>query len=144
MRPWIVRISGFDERLGAGSAGRAGEDADVLYRLLLGGAIVRYEPAAIVYHERLSDARRLATRAGYAHGVGALCAIHLRQGDPFAARMLANWTVGIARQFGRALIARDMAQLRQRGLSLRGTVTGLAYGYRVESRDETVYGRGGD
>jgi GT2 family glycosyltransferase len=127
-REWIGRIGGFDERLGAGSRGRAGEDADVIYRLLVAGAHVRYEPDAIVYHERLTDDRRLATRVGYGHGIGAVCGIYLREGDLFALPMLANWAKILTRRLCSAAAAGDRFELLQSWLSLRGTVAGLAYG----------------
>ena len=125
---WIHRVGGFDERLGAGSHGRAAEDADLIYRLLVMGARVRYEPEAIVYHERLSNARRLATRSGYGYGVGALCGMHLRRGDLFALSMLGNWTSSLARRLRKAGASRDRFELLQVWLSLRATVAGFGYG----------------
>lgn len=134
-REWAKRIGGFDERLGAGSPGRAAEDADILYRLLVAGAHVRYEPGAIVYHERLSNERRLATRAAYGHGIGAVCGLHLRRGDLFALPMMGSWTRTVARQLWRATAARDRSGLVQGWLSVRGTAAGLAYGLRAASVD---------
>src|SRR5262249_59428676 len=80
-REWASRIGGYDERLGAGTRGGAGEDLDFLYRLLRSGAHVRYEPDALVYHERQSKARRRKTRTSYGRGVGACCALWLRERD---------------------------------------------------------------
>src|SRR5688500_8774248 len=48
----LRKVRGFDERLGAGAPLQAGEDIDIIYRLLIAGARLRYEPDAIIYHER--------------------------------------------------------------------------------------------
>ncbi len=127
-RAWVERAGGYDEHLGAGSPGKAGEDADLFYRLLRAGARIAYEPRAVIYHERQSKARRLASRWTYGYGIGALCGIWLRRGDLYAVRMLGDWVV---RQ------AWDLAGLLRRGqwwpaytrlLCLGGTAPGLLYG----------------
>jgi GT2 family glycosyltransferase len=130
-RAWLEQVHGFDERLGAGSPGRAAEDADILYRLLQVGARVRYEPAAVVYHERQTAAQRLSSRQGYGHGIGALCALSLRKGDLFAARMLADYLAGQGSSLLRALARGDWFGARQRLLALQGCAGGVVYGLRV-------------
>jgi glycosyltransferase involved in cell wall biosynthesis len=135
-REWFARVGRFDERLGVGSPGRAGEDADLFYRLLEQGARFRYEPSAIVYHRRQSRSRRLASRWGYGHGIGALCGLRLRQGDPYAVRILAFWLVTTLRELSGAMVRGEWLEARQRVLGLQGTARGLAYGVSVQSAPE--------
>jgi GT2 family glycosyltransferase len=47
----LRRLGGWDERLGAGSRGKAGEDSELIYRVLRAGLTVRYEPAAVIRHD---------------------------------------------------------------------------------------------
>ncbi len=127
-REWCARVGGFDERLGAGTSGRAAEDIDIIYRLLRAGARIRYEPNAVVYHERQSLDRRRATRASYGFGIGAFGALTLRGGDPYALRMLATWLLHSGRETARAAARGDWPQARQRATALIGTAQGLLYG----------------
>src|SRR2546426_1180644 len=60
-RGWLERLGGFDERLGAGSAGQSAEDVDLLYRLLCAGSTLRFQPDAIVSHEPTDSAGRGAS-----------------------------------------------------------------------------------
>jgi hypothetical protein len=85
----------------------------------------------VVYHERLSDSRRLSTRLGYGYGIGAVCAIHLRRGDVFAISMLGDWTRTMVRQMVKAVAARDAFGVRQRWGNVVGTAAGLWYGLRA-------------
>ena len=130
-REWLELIDGFDERLGAGSPGHAAEDAELLYRLLLAGARIKYEPDSLVYHERQTAAQRLASRSGYGHGIGALCALYLRKGDPYAGVMLGSYLRGAGPGLARAVAHRDWFMARQLLLSLRGCARGFGYGLRV-------------
>ena len=130
-REWLTRAGGFDERLGAGSAGRAAEDADLLYRLLAAGGRIRYEPRAVVYHERQTAAQRLASREGYAHGIAAFCALRARRGEVYAGRLLGGYVAGQAGALARSVLRRDWFLARQRLLALRGCATGVLYGLRV-------------
>src|SRR3954447_4172781 len=75
-RAVFERLGGFDEALGPGTTGRAGEDVDLLYRSMLEGCTVVYEPNAIVYHERKSRRARLGGRFGYGYGMGTFLAMH--------------------------------------------------------------------
>jgi len=130
-REWLLRVGGFDERLGTGSPGLAGEDAELLYRLLVAGATIKYWPEAIIYHERQGRAHRLASRRSYGYGIGALCALWLRRRDFFALKMLIGWlrqqSIGITRAGTR----RDWFMVRQRLLGIRGCAGGFMYGLRL-------------
>jgi GT2 family glycosyltransferase len=129
-REWIERAGGYDERLGVGSAGGAGEDMDLLYRLLRQGARIRYEPAAVVFHERQPQERRLASRSSYGRGMGACCGLWLRGGDWRALGILARWISMRAGLAAQAAKQRRWEALREEGLVLGGTARGLVYGLR--------------
>jgi len=129
-REWIGRAGGYDDRLGAGSAGGAGEDMDLLYRLLRRGARIRYEPEALVYHERQPLERRLATRSSYGRGIGACCGLWLRGGDLHALGVLGRWLALRGALLARALRRGRWDSAREERLVLRGTLAGLLYGLR--------------
>jgi glycosyltransferase involved in cell wall biosynthesis len=128
LRTVLRRYEGWDTRLGPGTPGQAAEDSELLYRLLRGGGVVRYEPAAVVRHEWQTWERRLATRRSYAYGIGALCGIWLRRGDPFAARMLGAYAHGHARALANAVIRRDRATAQEHARALGGLMPGVNYG----------------
>lgn len=119
---------GWDERLGTGSEGRAGEDTELLRRLLRAGGVVRYEPGAVVRHEWQTEDRRLATRWSYGFGVGAMCGLLLAQGDAFAARMLLAYARLHVRPLLAGLKGRDRDSARQHWRALAGAPHGFAYG----------------
>jgi GT2 family glycosyltransferase len=130
-REWLDRVGSYDERLGAGSPGQAAEDAELMYRLLCAGARIRYEPDALVYHERQGGARRMRSRWTYGHGVGAFCSMWLRRRDPYALHMLAHWLLDQSRELARAVRRREGRQIQERWLILQGTMRGLIYGLRL-------------
>jgi GT2 family glycosyltransferase len=132
-REWLERVGGFDERLGAGTAGLAGEDTDLLYRLLCAGATVCYEPDALVLHERKESDRHLATRPAYGFGMGAFCALSARRRDAYALWMLGRWGVDRARRLAGGCVRRQWRRVREELLMLRGAWSGLTYGARVET-----------
>jgi GT2 family glycosyltransferase len=123
--------AGWDERLGAGSPGKAAEDADLLYRILRRGDVVRYEPAALVRHEWQTRTRRLETRSSYAYGVGALSGLWLRRGDGFALRMLAAYADDHLLALARAARRRDRGAGAEHLRALAGLLPGLLYGLRA-------------
>jgi GT2 family glycosyltransferase len=125
---------GWDERLGTGSTGQAAEDADLFYRLLLAGALVRYEPAAVVRHDWQTRERRLATRSSYGHGVGAMSGLWLARGDAYALRMLTAYARLHLRPLLGGLRRRDRARAEEHGRALAALVPGLAYGLRAARR----------
>ena len=130
-REWFARIGPYDERLGAGTEGRAAEDMELLHRLLVAGGRVRYEPRAIVYHERQEASRRRETRSAYGHGIGAYAAIRLRQGDFRGLTVLGRWALFRGRRLARALVRGRGASTWEELLVLGGTARGMAYGARV-------------
>lgn len=125
---------GWDERLGVGSPGRAAEDADLLYRLMRGAGIVRFAPDAIVAHEWQTRARRLQTRSSYGFGVGAMCGLWLRRGDPYAARMLASYAGLHGRQAAAAVWRHDRGRAVEHAHALAALPPGVAYGLRARRR----------
>lgn len=130
-RELLRRLGGWDERLGAGSPGKAAEDADLLYRMLRDGQLVRYEPAAVVRHEWQTWERRLATRASYGYGIGALCGIWLRRGDWFALRMLGAYAGLHVRCLAAALRRHDRSAASEHARALASSLPGAVYGLRV-------------
>jgi len=130
-REWFNRVGGCDERLGPGSPGEGGMDMDLFYRLLRAGARIRYEPEALVYHERQSKAGRVARRPMYGHGMGACCALRLREGDLYALRMLGHWLFFRTQLLAGALLRRRWMTAYEEWLMLRGSVRGLIHGLRV-------------
>lgn len=124
----VRRHGGWDERLGVGSRGQAAEDADLLYRLLIAGHVVRYEPAAVVRHEWQARARRLSTRWSYGYGIGAMCGLRLAGGDGFALRMLSGYVRLHARPLLAGVVHRDRGRIAEHGRALGGLVPGVAYG----------------
>ena len=70
----LEATGGFDERLGAGTRMRSGEDTDLLVRASLLGFEGRYDPRVLVYHhhrrQQVNEVNKLYS--GYAYGRGAL------------------------------------------------------------------------
>ncbi len=130
-RALFLHIGGCDERLGPGSPGKGGVDMDLFYRLLRAGAHVRYEPDAIVFHERQTLADRLARRPLYGHGMGACVALRLRERDVGAAALLGGWVWLRLRMMAAAARRRDPGAVREEVTMLGSTLQGLRYGLRA-------------
>jgi O-antigen biosynthesis protein len=134
-RTWWERIGGCDERLGPGSPALGGVDMDLFYRFLRAGARARYEPSALVLHERTTKQGRISRRTAYGYGMGACITLWLREGrDRYAWRVLAAWL-----RMRTLLLARAARHGRWQGvyeelLVLKGTLLGLLHGLRVATR----------
>lgn len=133
-RELLQRVGGWNECLGPGSGGRAAEDAELLYRLLKSGDLVRYEPAAVVRHEWQLRERRLATRWSYGYGTGALLALQLRRRDAYALKLLGDYVRLQVRGLLSGIKRRDGFRLGEHCRALAGLVPGLRYGMRVPRR----------
>jgi GT2 family glycosyltransferase len=129
-RSWLERVGGFDERLGAGARGLSAEDMDLLYRLLCAGAVVQYEPASIVLHERKDDAGWLATGRSYGFGMAAFCGLWLRKRELYAGWILARWCADQAAVLAMACIKRRWQRAAGQLLMLKTAAPGLLYGWR--------------
>lgn len=130
----LREVGGWDERLGAGSGGRAAEDIELIDRLLVAGAIVRYEPASIVRHAWQTRARRIETRWSYGFGIGAVSGLRLRRRDLFALRLLADYARLHVRPLLVAVIRRRWDVVSQRVRALASLGPGLVYGFRAATR----------
>ena len=129
-REWLDRIGGFNRHLGAGSAARSAEDVDLLYRLLLAGATVQYEPDAVIFHERKDEAAWFATRSSYGYGMGAFCGMWLRRQDSYAGWMLARWCAERTMSLVRACAKGRRRRVAGEMLMLKEAASGLRYGWR--------------
>lgn len=127
-RQWLDRVGGFDERLGVGSPGRSAEDLDLLYRLVRSGAVVQYEPSAVIFHEQQSRDGRLSRASSYGFGIGALCSLWARQRDPFAAWIVLRWGLDRCDTLLRATVQRQWWRVREELLTIAGAASGVRYG----------------
>jgi GT2 family glycosyltransferase len=130
-REWFNRIGGCDERLGPGSPGQGAVDMDLFYRLLRHGARIRYEPDALVYHERQSKTGRIGRAPMYGHGMGTCCVLRLREGDLYSLSVLSHWLLFRSRLLAEGLLRREWVIVHEEFLMLLGTVRGLIHGLRV-------------
>jgi GT2 family glycosyltransferase len=132
-RTELVRsLGGYDCRLGAGSVSGAGEDIDLIYRMLRAGATIRYCPNAIVRHERATAARRRATRKSYGTGIGAFLGVHGRAGDIRIAVWMLRWVLYRGARLMRAALRRDRVGVIEEAVVLMSTARGLTIGLRLE------------
>jgi GT2 family glycosyltransferase len=127
-REWLDRVGGFDDRLGVGSPGRSAEDLDLLYRLVRSGAVMRYEPSAVVFHEQQSRDGRLSRASSYGFGLGALCSLWARQRDPFTAWIALRWAVDRCDTMLRATVRGQWWRIREELMTIAGAASGVGYG----------------
>ncbi len=101
-RELLERLGGFDTALDVGTPSHGGGDLDILHRVLMAGAVIRYEPAAILGHHHrreLAALRRQHYDNGRAFGVY-LLKIFARGAIPrhttawYALRVWLSWLVG--------------------------------------------------
>ena len=137
-RATFLRIGGCDERLGPGSPARGGVDMDLFYRLLRAGARIRYEPDAVVRHERQDYAARLARRPMYGHGMGAMVSLRLRDGDGGAVRLFTGWMALRLRLLARAALRRDGRAAREELVMLWSTMAGVGHGLGAPGADPST------
>lgn len=125
-RRLMLELGGFDERLGAGSATRGGEDLDAFHRILWAGRAIAYEPSAMVWHLHRPEPGELrAQMHAYGMGLGAYGVkqladprktVHVLSRLPRGARHLVT------------LWARPKASWAGRGPLILAELTGMARG----------------
>lgn len=88
-RPVVERIGGFDARFGAGTPLQAAEDCEFVYRAVLTGIPVTYEPDLVVSHDhgRSGDREWYRQNRAYSVGAGAMAMKHLLHGRSDVLRM---------------------------------------------------------
>ena len=87
-RSLLDTLGSLDVELGVGTPTYSGEDVDLIYRVLKSGFQVHYVPDIAVYHNhgrRTSD-QLTRLRKGYARGLGAFYAKHIKLRDPRVTR----------------------------------------------------------
>jgi len=109
-RSLLQELGGFDTALDVGTPSHGGGDLDIFHRSLMAGAVVRYQPAALVRHHHRRDMlglRRQLTDNGRAFGVY-LLTIFKRGAIPrhntawYTMRIWLGWLIGrIVKRFAR-------------------------------------------
>jgi GT2 family glycosyltransferase len=126
-REALDAVGPFDEELGAGARFEAGEDTDMLYRIMRAGwSVVCSDEITVVHHDWRSRADEIRLHRGYGLGAGAQTAKHVAAGDRVAGRIA-------LRHAGRHLVtlARSVATLRVHVARLQvAYLAGLAAGFR--------------
>jgi GT2 family glycosyltransferase len=117
-------VGGFDETLGPGTPAHAAEDVDLLYRLANAGSMLRYEPDAVVFHERKSRRSRVGGRYGYGFGLGAFLARHAAAGDDHARTLRRRYAADLTRRAASGLRHGDGWPALEGALTLAGIVAG--------------------
>lgn len=134
-RPVLEQVSGFDERLGVGRWYGAGEETDLVLRLLRQGATLRHEPSVVVHHLfQPTDSRpqtiQNASHRSRSRGTGALYMKH----------RLGLWVVirGLTAPMVRAIFTPASARKKQWNLAcstVMGRLEGLCR-WRVQENQE--------
>lgn len=87
----LMNLGGFNEYIGVGQPINAGDDSDVLYRLMESGRYVVHTPDAVVHHRQPRDWRKvLEKKHGYSASASAILCARLRYGDVYAGMLLAG------------------------------------------------------
>lgn len=124
-------LGGWDERLGVGTSGMAGEDVEIVDRLLAAGAAIVYKGDAVIHHAWQTRQRRRATRWSYGYGIGAMSGLRLGQRDSFGWRMLASYSKMHLKELIRDARRGQWTGLREHMTALSALGPSLIYGLRV-------------
>ena len=121
-------VGGFDEALGGGARFGSAEDHDLFDRLLLGGFVGRYEPAALGWHDQWRSRRQLLELDWrYGVGTGARLAKLVRLDRQRARQVLhdVTWETD-AKHLASVVRRRHEFAALTIGLRLAGTAVGFA------------------
>nr|MBA2676979.1 glycosyltransferase [Ktedonobacteraceae bacterium] len=134
-RAALKHVGGFDERLGPGAPGRAAEDIDLLYRLLIAGFTIAYEPGAVVYHEMKTRQARLRSRFPYGYGMGAFLATHISKDDGYARMLFRRYLRFHAGSFLGGLRHLDRWQMKETAWTCIGALWGaVSWRHAINTR----------
>lgn len=134
-RAALDEVGPFDEELGAGARYRAGEDTEMLYRLLRADwSVVCSDEIGIVHDDRRSRRAETALHYRYGVGAGAQTAKHVAAGDRTAAWIAVREAAG---HF--YWLAYNLAKLRPRAASVQlpfvaGMLVGAARRFAASRR----------
>ncbi len=131
-RTVFERVGYFDLRLDAGAAGCSG-DSEMWHRMLASGMTIRYEPAAVAFHEHRREMAALRKQIfAYARGHTAALLVQQERASGRANARRAWW--GLPRYYAgrmfRRLLGRRRDGDRFLGEEIRGWMSGLRYYYR--------------
>lgn len=137
-RSLLLELGGFDNALDRGADLPGGGDLDIFCRTIAAGATLRYEPAALVYHEHRADwpglRRQYADSWGKAHM--AYVQKLIRYG-PYRGRALAYagwWLAHELKQIGLALAGRHAVPASTLLGEFLGGIAGIS-AYRPVTKD---------
>lgn len=133
-RDWVLRVGGWDERLGAGTRPfPAAEDLDFNRRLLRAGAIAVSTPSVRVVHTQWRSADELvAILEGYALATAGLCGKLVWTGDVAGGVWLwGRETLAGLRVLASGVRRRSRLRLRVGVARLRGHARGSVLGLRA-------------
>lgn len=116
----LASLGGFDVRLGGGTRPSAGEDLDLLTRVLLAGHEIIYQPAAMVRHEHRSDSAAMR-RQLFTYGTGATAVLgKWAAKDPELRRRLVKTSGYVARELIKRSDPRSMSVTEAGGAADEG------------------------
>lgn len=127
----LRQIGGWDVRLGAGTAGLAGEDCDIIDRLITAGGRIRYDGNAVMRHQWQTAERRKSTRWSYGFGIGAMCGLRVATRDAYGLRMLASYSRMKLREIRSEVRSGSWNGVRERLTALSALIPGCLYGLRA-------------
>jgi GT2 family glycosyltransferase len=132
-REALAAVGSFDEELGAGGRFGAGEDTDMLYRIMRAGwPVVCSDEIPVTHWDWRSPAEEIRVHYRYGVGAGAQTAKHSVAGDRAAARI----AVAEARSHLRWLARRAATLQFRAALRQVAFLGGLAAGYARRKRNE--------
>jgi GT2 family glycosyltransferase len=138
-RAALAAAGPFDESLGAGARYRAGEDTDMLYRVMRAGwSVVCSDDVTVVHHDWRSPREQLRLSFSYGLGAGAQTAKHVALADGVAGAIA-------LREAGRHVrwLVRKVATLVAKEVALQACfLAGLAVGFVQRRRELAAAGAG--
>lgn len=125
-RAALVAAGPFDESLGAGSPVPAGEDTDMIYRVMREGWVaVCDDRIDVVHHSWRSDSEELRAHRAYGMGFAVQTMKHARTRDAAAVRIAALELLDHVRWTLLALARRDRRGLRHQAAWTAGVLSAL-------------------